>query len=61
MTALFAERLLRLARFLQEAGLRAFERACATGRLQEVVTTLKGVRGVGPLVLRNFSILMEWE
>ncbi len=60
MNALLAERLLSTCRFLEEGGRSAFRRACETRRLDEVSRALKGVRGVGPVVLRNFSILMDW-
>ena len=61
ITTLLADRLLSVSRFLQEGGLSAFQRACETRRVEEVAGALKGVRGVGPAVLRNFAILMEWE
>lgn len=61
MTAFLAERLLSVSRFLQEGGRSVFKRACETRRVEEVAGALKGVRGVGPAVLRNLGMLMQWE
>ncbi len=61
MNALFADRLLSTCRFLQEGGLNGFSKAVESRSISEVASTLKDVRGVGPVVLRNFSFLMDWE
>ncbi len=60
MNPLIAERLVGVCRFLEEGGLNALMKACENRRIEEVADVLKDVRGVGPFVIRNFSILMNW-
>ncbi len=61
MNSLLADRLLSLCDFLGKGGLDVLSKACETRSLDEVAKVMKGVRGVGPIVLRNFAILMDWK
>ncbi len=61
LNPILAERLFAVSQFLRAGGLTAFLHACGNRDIQEVGSTLRGIRGVGPFVLRNFSILMDWE